>query len=69
MLDMASKGRSPILFKVGEANPCVRLTECAIIDIRRRIALGEMQKDLAIEYGVSKAAVTKIHFRRTWDHI
>lgn len=73
--DCMAKGRvtgylhSPVFFKKGASNHIAKLTDKKVLDIRKRIANGEEQQALAKEYGVSKACVTKIHFRRTWTHI
>ena len=35
-------------------------------EIRARVAGGEKQKDLAVEYSVSRATISQIHRRRSW---
>jgi hypothetical protein len=62
---MAERGRSTL----GSTNPSAKLDEGKVLEMRQLIANGVQQNDVAQQYGVSKAAVTKIHFRRTWSHI
>jgi hypothetical protein len=46
-----------------------KLIPSQVIEIRRRIAAGEKQKDLAQEFGVGRTAITAINSRKTWYHI
>jgi hypothetical protein len=50
---------------VGQA----KLTRGVVSDIRRRVMRGEMQKDLAGEYGVARTTVNHIVKNRTWSHV
>jgi DNA-binding MarR family transcriptional regulator len=40
-----------------------------VIEIRRRAAAGEMQRDLAAHYGVSQSTVSRIIARGIWIHV
>lgn len=53
----------------GSLSNSAKLTEDDIRDIRRRIAAGETQRSLAIEYGVGFPTINKIHLRQRWKHV
>ncbi len=54
----------------GERHPLAKLTESAVIDIRRRYAAGGIsQQALADEYGVNQTKISEVVRRRTWRHI
>lgn len=53
----------------GERNGSAVLTEPQVIEIRRRLAEGAMQKTLAAEYNVSQLAIHKIATGKTWKHL
>ena len=55
----------PIL--CGEAHANARLTEAKVLAIYRR--KGECQDDLALEYGVSKATISRIMHQTIWRHL
>ena len=40
-----------------------------ILDIRKRVANGERQDHIALEYNVSKTCIHRIIHRKTWSHI
>lgn len=63
--DKASKGRVPR----GERQWQSRLTETAVLDIRRRVKEGETRTALAKEYGTSASNVEHIVARRRWKHV
>ena len=63
MADMIRDGTS----NIGEKNPCVKLTEAQVLEIRKRST--ENQYRLAEEYGVARANISYIIHRRTWKHI
>lgn len=48
---------------IGEQHPLAKLTELQILEIRSRLAKGEKQKALAIEYGVGQSAISLIKNR------
>lgn len=63
--DRDAKGRT----LRGERCSQARLTTAAVVDIRRRIAAGEMQTDIARSYGISKSLVCDINKGRRWRHV
>jgi len=46
-----------------------KLTAQKVRSIRRRLAGGELAKDLAPEYGVSKTSIYAIGHRKNWAHV
>lgn len=54
--------------KRGEAQGHAKLTESAVLDIRKKWPR-ETQRKLAAEYGVSASTIHKITTRQTWTHI
>ena len=46
--------------------PGAKVTQEIAEEIRRRLANGEMGKDLAVEYGIHKATVSDIKLRKIW---
>lgn len=46
-----------------------RLTDDDVREIRRRVAAGERQADVADSFGVSRANVSYIVTRKTWGHV
>ena len=44
----------------GALHPLAKLTGAQIAEILARVAAGEMQKDLAVEYGVSQPHISRI---------
>lgn len=53
----------------GERNHWARLTETRVLEIRRRVNAGELQKDLAAEFGVSKMAVSQAYRGKRWGGV
>jgi len=53
----------------GERHPLAKLTEADVIKIRRRLAAGEFQREIAADFGVSRSAVSVIATGRTWSHL
>lgn len=66
LADMRAKGRARGGSMPGTSNPASRLTESMVAEIRRRLAAGERQVDIAAAVGISRAAVSKIRTGRTW---
>lgn len=58
-----------MLMVVGEDNPGAKLTSKQVIDIRRRLANGEMNIRLAECYGVTTGLISMIKRRVIWRHI
>ncbi len=64
--DMAEHGTKP----QGERNSQARLTDAVVREARRRYAAGGTTfRELAVEYGVSEAAVGMAVRRATWKHV
>lgn len=63
--DKVAKGRQ----MKGEAVPNSIVTEAEVIEMRRRHAAGEMQKDLAVEFGISRPTMSNIIRGVTWKHL
>lgn len=53
----------------GDRNGRAKLTGDQVLQIRRRLAMGEKQIPLAKEYGVTQAHISQIKRRQEWDHI
>lgn len=53
----------------GERHGNAKLTTEDVREIRRRVASGEMQKTLCLEFGLSKAEVSNIVNRKLWPHV
>lgn len=53
----------------GEKHNMVKVTESQVVEIRARCATGEMQKDLALEYGLTTSALNCIVLRKSWKHV
>lgn len=64
--DRESKGRGHM--RRGTANGRSKLTEAAVLDIRRRYRPGN-GIELAREYGVGKATVSRVVNRKHWGHV
>lgn len=69
MSDMMAKGRHGYTGSPGESHPGVKLTEEKVREIRKRYANGEIQKEIAKEYNVSRSTITAIVTRRIWKHV
>lgn len=65
--DMLSKGRGNP--SKGESHPKARIKAIQVIEIRRRCASGERQKDLAVEFGTDPSCISAIFLRRNWKSI
>lgn len=71
--DMSAKGRSgfqryPAIIndQRGAGNSHAKLDDERVAEIRRRVAAGEMQKDVAVVMGISRANVSLIVNRKAW---
>lgn len=50
----------------GEKHPSAKLTAADVDEVRRRLALGHLQKDIAESYGVTRATIGCIARGRSW---
>ena len=53
----------------GVENPRARLTEHQVRLIRREVAKGMRQRELAFRFGVSQGNISCINLRKSWRHI
>lgn len=53
----------------GTRNKHAVLTEADVLEIRKRIAQGEVQREIAESYGVTQPTICDIKMGRTWSHI
>ena len=67
MQDMVDRGRCSR--PKGEKNGRARLTESLVKEIRRRYADGELQRTLAMDYGVTGVTIGLIVRRKRWAHV
>lgn len=77
--DMVAKGRHPHGktsgmygrgdLVQGERNANARLTEAAVLEIRRRRSEGEGRDALAREFGISIDTLNGVIYRKAWKHI
>ena len=69
MADVIRRGRQGkrLLYR-GEVVSTALLTAESVIEIRRRYAQGELQKDLAAAFGVGTTTIGAIVTRRSWKH-
>jgi hypothetical protein len=65
-LDMEAKGRQRKRALRGEENPRSTLTKENVNEIKKRLATGERQIDLANEFNVSKTTICDIAHFRHW---
>lgn len=55
---------------VGERNPHAKVTEEWVREIRERYAAGGVtQEKLAVEYGITRSAVSRIVTGSNWGHL
>lgn len=65
IVNMVQKGRQ----SRGERQHCAKLTDTAVRDIRLFAASGRPQKEIAAEFGITRANVSLIVAGRTWRHV
>lgn len=67
MADKVAKGRAASL--KGKTNPAAKLDPEDVLMIRELCSLGQNQKDVARQFGVTQANVSLIVTRQKWSHI
>jgi predicted XRE-type DNA-binding protein len=67
MQDKINKGRQRHLS--GESNPASRLTVEQVTQIRQRAKQGEIQRELAQEFGVTQSTVSEIVLYKIWRNV
>jgi hypothetical protein len=65
MADMRAKGRQ----NIGVRNPKAKLTEAAVVEIRRLVRGGEFQTTVAAMFGVASNTVSEIVNGKLWSHV
>lgn len=50
----------------GEKHPRAKLTRDDVLDIRRRVAAGEIQRVIGQDYGLTQARVSEVALRHSW---
>lgn len=65
--DMLSRGRRPS--RKGIKHPLAKLTECDVLEIRRLLKNGVVQKDIAIQFCVTQSQISQIKLRKSWSHL
>lgn len=65
--DCVRKGRRTILR--GEDHYQQKMNKAQVLEIRRRVAAGEVQRRLAKEFGIHQVTVSEIVRRKIWKHI
>ncbi|MCU0905634.1 MAG: HNH endonuclease [Tabrizicola sp.] len=68
MQDRAGKGRYGTQAK-GQSNGAAKLTDADIPAIRKLLAEGRRQKDIAEMYGVTQPLISMIALRKKWGHL
>ncbi|MGW2847277.1 helix-turn-helix domain-containing protein, partial [Streptomyces sp. NPDC001274] len=63
--DRDAKGRG----NIGVVNGQAHLTDAQVVEIRSRVAAGELQKDVAASLGVGRPTVSRIVNRKGWVHV
>lgn len=53
----------------GEANHSAKLTDAKVVEIRRRLAAGDLPVPLGAEFGVTAGAIRHIRDGRSWTHV
>ena len=67
--DMLERGRQSNGVRLGSQNGNNKLTETAVADIKRQIAAGRSNQQIAPEYGVSQQMISKIRNGHFWRHV
>lgn len=58
-----------LVAKRGEQACNAKLSEAEVIEMLRRLKQGELQRDVAPEYGIAKSTLSHIWLGTTWAHI
>ncbi len=65
--DAAAKDR--LTFHRGEANGQAKLDDMKVLEIRRRVAAGELHREVAMDFDISCPLVSRIVARKVWTHV
>ena len=55
--------------QLGSKNPAAKLSENAVVQIKKRLLTGEPHSCIAATYGITREAVSRIAQGRNWAHI
>jgi len=74
MRDCSAKGRllaqsNPAHLARGSRHGVAKLKESDIPTIRKRLAYGDLQWDIARDYGVTQTAIWSVKTGKTWKHV
>lgn len=64
--DMIERGRVPVVDRKGENNGAAKLSMEKVREIRRRSSLGESNKSIARDFGVTHQLISKIKLGYFW---
>ena len=67
MDDMNQKGRGNYFH--GEDHPSSKLNDEKVQEIRRLRTQGYTQQEIADQFGVQQATISRIILRKTWKHV
>lgn len=67
--DRHAKGRSRGLFVNGSEHPRAKLTDGDVRTMRTLHADGQLPREIAVRFGVSRAQVAKIVTGKAWNHV
>lgn len=67
--DRWARNRNPVEWARGERNGRARLTAAQVVEIKRDLAAGALQRVVAARFGVGQAAISQIATGRTWAHV
>lgn len=57
------------MYNKGESNPSSKLNEKDVLDIKKKVSQGILQRDIAKEYGISQSTVSAIKNAYKWPHL
>jgi hypothetical protein len=67
--DMKRKGRAQTKPRPGSTNPRAKITEMDVINIKRMIAAGVSNTQIAQSFPVGHALISRIRTGRSWQHV
>lgn len=53
----------------GSSRSNSKLTESSVVEIRKRLTAGDMQKDIAADFGVSRSTIYNLKEGISWNHV
>lgn len=55
--------------RYGSTHGQAKLADSDVLEIRRRLAVGESQRSVAKDFKITQAMVSSIHLRKRWTHL